>query len=98
MEEVVLNVIVKWQIVQHVLQQQYVPHVKQIIIQLQEDVLHVHQKDVQLVEHQMENVPLVSVDIICQAQHAQHVPVKCQIVPHVPPMDQNVQHVKQIIS
>ena len=63
-EEVVLNVTVKWQIVPHVLQQQYVPHVKQIIIQLQEDVLHVHQKDVQLVEHQMENVPHVPVDII----------------------------------
>ena len=97
-EEHVLNVIVKWQIVPHVHQQQYVPHAQQIIIQLQEGVLHVHQKAVQLVEHQMENVPLVSADITYQAQHAQHVPVRCQIVPHVPPMDQNVLHVKQIIS
>ena len=58
------NVLIKWQIVMYVVSEQHVKHAQQIIIQLQEDVPNVQIKDVQLVEFQMENVPLVSVEDI----------------------------------
>ena len=41
----------------------------EVIIQTEQDVVHVQVKDAQNVEHQMENVPNVSVDIIYQDQH-----------------------------
>ena len=81
----------------YVVSEQHVKHAQQIIIQLQEDVPNVQIKDVQLVEFQMENVPLVSVEDIYQVRNAKHVPVKCQIVPPVLPMDQHVLLVQQII-
>ena len=61
------------------------------------DVHYVLVKDVQHVIQQVAHVQPVQVDIICQERHVQHVHQRWQIVPHVQPMEVNVQNVQQII-
>ena len=65
----VFHVELQFQIAQFVQDQVNVPHVKQVFIQVEQHAHHVHQKDVQLVMHQMVNVQLAVPDIIYQTNH-----------------------------
>ena len=56
-------------------------------------VLCVQVKDVHHVMQQVESVPHVQVDIICQVEVVQHVQVKWLNVRHVQPMEVNVRSV-----